>query len=158
MSHNAYGILALDRPHRFRLDGYWVTPWRLSIGLQAFAESGAPLNRTGYLNEFYGSVIYLDPRGSAGRLPTLWGTNLTLSYPVVVGPATVTLQAYLFNVFDKQIATFRNDEWTVSQPAGYPATIHDPNQAQDNVVYGEVTGRSDPRPLSRGRSRLFLSP
>ena len=24
MWHNAYGTLALDRPNRFRLDGYWV--------------------------------------------------------------------------------------------------------------------------------------
>ena len=29
-AHNAYGALALDRPHRFRFDGYWVSPWRLS--------------------------------------------------------------------------------------------------------------------------------
>ncbi len=54
MSHNGYGALALDRPHRFRFDGYWVSPWRLSVGLQAFAESGAPLNRLGYLNAFTG--------------------------------------------------------------------------------------------------------
>ena len=47
MWHNAYGALALDRPNRFRLDGYWVTPWRLSIGLQTFVESGAPYNKLG---------------------------------------------------------------------------------------------------------------
>jgi len=39
---NGYGKLTLDRPHHFRFDGYWVTPWRLSLGMQAFAESGAP--------------------------------------------------------------------------------------------------------------------
>ena len=113
MWHNAYGILALDRPHRFRLDGYWVTPWRLSVGLQAFVESGAPLNRLGYFNESYGASVFLVPRGSEGRLPTLWGTNLTLSYPIVIGPATVTLQAYLFNVFNKQIAISRDEEWSI---------------------------------------------
>ena len=48
--HNGYGTLALDRPNRFRFDGYWVTPWRLSVGLQAFVESGAPLNQMGYFN------------------------------------------------------------------------------------------------------------
>ena len=52
------------------------------------------------------------PRGSEGRLPTLWDANLTLSYPIAIGPATVTLQAYLFNVFNKQIAVARDDFWT----------------------------------------------
>jgi hypothetical protein len=145
MWHNAYGVLALDRPNRFRLDGYWVTPWRLSFGLQAFVESGAPLNRVGYFNGIYGASVFLVPRGSEGRLPTLWGTNLTLSYPVVIGPATVTLQAYLFNVFNKQIAMSRDDELSVSQPDEYPASIFDPNQEQNNPEYGKVTGRSDPR-------------
>jgi hypothetical protein len=145
MEHNAYGILALDRSHRFRLDGYWVTPWRLSLGLQAFVESGAPLNRRGYLNEFYGASVFLVPRGSEGRLPTLWGTSLTLSYPIAIGPATVTLQAYLFNVFNEQIATSRDEAWSTQQPPDYPASIFDANQEQNNPEYGKVTGRSDPR-------------
>jgi hypothetical protein len=150
MSHNGYGILALDRPHRFRLDGYWVTPWRLSVGLQAFAESGAPLNRLGYFNEFYGASVFLVSRGSEGRLPTLWGTNLTLSYPFAIGPATVTLQAYLFNVFNKQIAISRDEEWSRTQPPDYPASLYDPNQEQNNPEYGKVTGRSDPRVFRAG--------
>jgi hypothetical protein len=141
---NAYGILALDRPNRFRFDGFWVSPWRLSVGLQAFAESGAPLNRMGYLNQ-YGYTVFLDPRGSAGRLPTLWGANLSLSYPIAIGPATVTLQAYLFNVFNKQIAIFRDENWSIEQPEGYPATIYDPDQAHPNPYYGYVMDRSSPR-------------
>jgi hypothetical protein len=145
MYHNAYGILALDRPHRFRVDGYWVTPWRLSVGLQAFVESGAPLNRLGYFNEFYGASVFLVPRGSEGRLPTLWGTNLALSYPIAIGPATVTLKADLFNVFNKQIAISRDEEWSVTRPPDYPASLFDPNQEQNNPEYGKVTGRSDPR-------------
>jgi outer membrane receptor protein involved in Fe transport len=145
LSHNAYGILALDRPHRFRFDGYWISPWRLSVGLQAFAESGAPLSRLGYLNESLPPVVYLDPRGSDGRLPTLWGANLSFSYPIAIGPAMVTLQAYLFNVFDKQIAIFRNEWWSTKQPEGYPATIYDPDQAQMNTDYGKVMDRSSPR-------------
>jgi outer membrane receptor protein involved in Fe transport len=146
LSHDAYGVLALDRPNRFRFDGYWVSPWRLSVGLQFFAESGAPLNRMGYLNDIQVPYyVFLDPRGSDGRLPTLWGANLSLSYPIAVGPATVTLQAYLFNVFNKQIAIFRDDIWSVTQPQGYPATIYDPNQAKTNTTYGDVMDRSSPR-------------
>ena len=121
--HNGYGILALDRPHRLRLDGYWATPWRLAVGLQAFVESGAPLNKMGYFNGNCGSCVFLVPRGSAGRLPTLWEANLTLSYPIVMGPTTVTLQAYFFNLFNKQIAVARNDAWARTLlPEGFRTT------------------------------------
>ena len=77
--------------------------------------------------------VFLVPRGSAGRLPTLWEANLTLSYPIAIGPVTVTLQAYLFNLFNKQIAISRDDGWsTTTPPADFPATIYDPNQEQNN--------------------------
>src|SRR5262249_18707415 len=91
------------------------------------------------------TLIFLVPPGSVGHLPTLWGANLTLSYPVAIGPTTVTLQAYLMNVFNKQIATSRDDRWTVAPPDGFPATIYDPNQQQNNPDYGKITGRSEPR-------------
>ncbi len=142
---HGYGILTLDRPHSFRLDGYWTTPWRLSLGLQAFAASGAPLNRFGYFNDAYGAAIFLVPRGSAGRMPALWGTNLTLQYPVRVGPTLVTLQGYLLNVFNKQIPTTQDENWSISPSGDYPADIFDPNQPQQNSDYGKVTSRLDPR-------------
>jgi outer membrane receptor protein involved in Fe transport len=142
--HNGYGTLALDRPHRLRLDGYWVTPLRLSVGLQAFVESGAPLNRLAYYS-CCGALVLLDPRGSAGRLPTLWEANLALSYPIPIGPVTTTLHADFFNLFNNQIVTSRDEGWTTDVPEGYPATIYDPNQKQNNPDYGRVTGRSAPR-------------
>ena len=125
-------------------------PWRLSIGLQAFVESGAPYNRMGYFNGSYGPVIYLDPRGSSGRLPTLWEANLQLAYPIVVGPVTATLQAYVYNLFNNQIATTVDEVWSYSPQDGYPATIYDPNQKQDNPTYGQVTWRYAPRYFRAG--------
>ncbi len=140
--YNAYGRLFLDRPNRFRLDGYWIAPFRLSIGLQAFAASGAPLNRLGYFPQAGATLIYLDPRGSAGRLPTQWDANLSLAYPLKMGPATVTLQAYVFALFNNQIPLTRNDDWTTSANEGSPL---DPNQPQGNGQYGKYTGRQTPR-------------
>ena len=143
--HDAYGILALDRPYQLRFDGYWMTPWKLSVGLSAFVESGSPTNQIGYFNGNYGPVIFLVPRGSVGRLPTLWQTDLTLAYPILVGPATISLQAYLFNIFNKQIAVDRDSVWSLYTPDGYPATIYDPNQEKNNSDYGSVTRRANPR-------------
>ncbi len=53
----------------------------LSVGLQAWAESGAPLDKLGYLCCGI-SAIQLVPRGYAGRLPTTYDANLTLAYPI----------------------------------------------------------------------------
>ena len=97
------------------------------------------------MNEDPGASVFLVPRGSEGRLPTLWGTDLTASYPITIGPATVTLQAYLFNVFNEQIAISRDEAWSNQQPPDYPASIFDPNQEQNNPEYGKVNGRSEPR-------------
>jgi hypothetical protein len=143
--HNGYGTLSLDRPNRIRFDGYWLTPLRLGIGLQAFTESGAPVNQMGYFNRNKGPLIFLVPRGSAGRLPANWGTNLTLSYPVSIGPMTATLQAYLFNVFNKQIAISRTIRGRNKAPHDYPRSLYDPNQDQANDNYGSVNLRSQPR-------------
>src|SRR4030095_9571068 len=79
---NSYGRLFLDRPYRLRLDGFYQTPFRLSVGLQAWLLSGAPLNRNGYFNGIYGSFIQLVPKGYAERLPMEWDASLTLEYPM----------------------------------------------------------------------------
>jgi hypothetical protein len=75
---------------------------------------------------------------------TLWEADLTLAYPITLGPVTVTAQAYFFNVFNNQIAVYRDEVWADQQPEGYPASNFDPNRAQTNPLYGYVTGRSEP--------------
>lgn len=142
--HNGYGRLYVDRPNLFRFDGFYTTPFGLSIGAQGWIRSGAPLNRTGYFNGFPGE-IQLVQRGYAGRLPTEWEANLTLQYPLRIGPVTATLQAYVFNVFDNQIRTGQDQAWTISQPIGYPNTIYDPNQVPNNPNFGQGTARQEPR-------------
>ena len=134
------GSLSLDRPNHFRFDGSWVTPWRLSVGLQMFVESGAPLNKIGY------PFVFLVPRGSAGRLPTLWEGSLTLSYPIAIGPVIVTLQAYLFNLFNKQIAISRDENWSTDNcPRTFPRRSTTRTRSKTNPYYGNVTGRYAPR-------------
>ena len=132
--HNAYGRLFLDRPHRFRFDGFGTGPWGFTLGLQFFVASGAPLNRLGYFDFYQAPLIYLDPRGSVRRLPTLWDANLSLSCPLTFGPVTITLLAYVFNVFNNQIPLTRDNEWT---------TTPDPEVVNDD--YGKFTSRQAPR-------------
>jgi outer membrane receptor protein involved in Fe transport len=154
MHHDIYGRLYLDRPHSFRFDGYYVTPLKVFVGLQGYVQSGAPESRLGYLNEFSPGAVFLVPRGTEGRLPTVWEANLTLGYPFRVGPATVTVQAFVFNLFDNQIATTRDDTWSDSPPPDYPTSLYDPDQGQNNPEYGKTTSRQEPRSV---RAALKIS-
>jgi hypothetical protein len=151
--HNSYGRLYLDRPHQARLDGFFVAPFGLSIGVQAWLRSGAPLNKYGYVNYGWGSSIQLVPKGYAGRLPADWEANLTLGYPIRLGPVTATLQAYVYNVFNNQIRTDQDTVWSDQQPSDYPESIYDPDQEQSNPNYGRITGRQDPR-MVRGAVKV----
>jgi hypothetical protein len=149
---NSYGRLYQDRPHNVRLDGYYATPWKLWVGLQAYLQSGAPLSRIGYFS--YGfSDVQLVQKGTDGRLPATWEANLTLGYPLALGPVTVTAQLYVFNLFNNQIRTSQNMVWSAFAPPDYPKSLFDPNQEQNNPEYRKITSRQEPR-LIRGAIRI----
>ena len=154
--HNNYGKLFLDRPHNFRLDLSYTTPFGLFAGLQGFVQSGAPLNKQGYFNSGYVAEIMLVQRGEAKRLPAQYEMNLTLGYPIALGPVTVTPQVFLFNLLNRQEEILEDVRFSNSQPAGYTdcvtqglnapgCTIFDPNQQQTNPNYGKITQRQNPR-------------
>jgi hypothetical protein len=124
------------------------------VGLQGYVQSGAPESRLGYLNELSPGAVFLVPRGTEGRLPTVWEANLTLGYPFRVGPATVTVQAFVFNLFDNQIRSSRDDTWSDSPPPDYPTSLYDPDQEQNNPEYGKTTSRQEPRSV---RAALKIS-
>ena len=136
--HNDYGRLYLDRTHNFRMDGSYTTPFHLFVGLQGYVHS---------------SGVPLVPRGEAKTLPTLWEANVTVGYPIALGPATVTLQAYVLNLFNNQTEIQENQYCTNRMPAGYPATLYDPTVPCNNVNYSKILARQSPRIL-RGMVRV----
>jgi hypothetical protein len=160
-----YGRLYLDRPHNFRLDTSYVTPFKLSVGLQAYVQSGPPLSKVGFFNSGYGAQVQLVPLGTAGRLPAQYEANLSLAYPINLGPATVTLQAYVFNLLNRQAVTNVDNNWQISQGANYPQTpdqypqifyppcttaqaanpVANKCNEQNNPNYGLATARQSPR-------------
>ena len=86
-------------------------------------------------------------------LPATWEANLTLGYPLAIGPVTVTAQLYIFNLFNNQIRTSQDMVWSSFPPADYPKSLFNPNQEQNNPEYRKITGRQDPR-LVRGAIRI----
>lgn len=148
---NTYGALALDHPHQARLDLTYTFPFRTFVGLGAYVQSGAPRNRLGSVHAYQPFIapVFLIPRGSGERLPTLWEADLTVGYPFSIGPVVVTAQVYLFNLFNNQFPTYRNPvyrRFTVNPP-GYPDTIYDADVPADYLAGNrdKIQGRQDPR-------------
>ena len=165
---NAYGNLELDRPHQFRIDAVYNAPFGVSVGGQFYVRSGNPTSRLGYYNSFYPDLLYLDQRGSNGRLPTDYEMNLSLAYNWNIGPVTITPQMYVFNLINRQTVTgidqrfniFGNYVTTKGSPfygqAGIEPGKTDPVSGvtcpssatapcSDNVDYRKATSRVTPR-------------
>jgi hypothetical protein len=162
--HNAYGNLELDRPHQGRLDVVYNAPFGLSAGAQFYVRSGLPTTRFGFFNNFYPTDLFLDPRGSGPRTPTDYDMNLSLGYNLNIGPVTVTPQAYLYNVLNRQTATALNTNFNtagsfVTDPSSpffgqagvQPGTSNCPATASgpctDNPDYLKAAARTNPRLL-----------
>jgi hypothetical protein len=132
---NAYGNLELDRPHQFRVDAVYTAPFGLSVGLQAYVRSGVPTSRNGRYNTNYPFELYLDPRGSDGRLPVDYEANLSIAYNVNVGPVTITPQLYIFNILNRQTVTGLDQNFN---PRGsYVTTPTSPFFGQNGVEPGK---------------------
>jgi hypothetical protein len=146
---NAYGNLALDRRHQFRLDGAYTMPVGLTIGLDAHLRSGTPLSEYGYFNSGYGAEGYqVVPTGSAGRLPWNYDFNLSLSYTMKFSGMTATLIAQGNNLLNKQDVLGRNQDCTVAPPPTPGAVTNCSavtNPTSANPDYGLVTWRSNSR-------------
>jgi len=130
---NTYGRLPNDRPHQFKLDGSYRTPWKLLIGASFRAQSGIPFNQliphpVYGNNEGFGlprgtaivptvSSSVVDPNfpnvvNSIGGTRTPFTTNLDMNayYPIQLGEnKQLRLQLDWFNVFNTQRA-IRLDE------------------------------------------------
>ena len=78
---NADGLLPNDRTHVFKLDGTVRPGFGLTVGASGAWESGTPLNELGRDVDVAAYVpVFLQPRGSVGRAPSLWDVNLRAAY------------------------------------------------------------------------------
>jgi hypothetical protein len=80
---NSTGLLPNDRPHVVKLAGSYRSRVGLSIGTFFTLQSGTPVNEFAP-GIFAGPVspVFLVPRGSAGRTPSIWDLNLRFGYDV----------------------------------------------------------------------------
>ncbi len=83
---NSTGLLPNDVTHMLKFCGSYELAFGLSTGVVFLLQSGTPVNEFGGSSFIPGYTTFLQPRGSAGRTPTLWDLNVRLTYNI----ATIT--------------------------------------------------------------------
>jgi hypothetical protein len=144
---NTYGRLPNDRPHQFKFNGSYRTPWKLLVSGNFYAQSGVPFNQlTPHPiygnNEGFGVVrgTAVVPTVSASepgfpnfvnsigktRTPTTFNLDLGAYYPISFGEGKeLRLTGDWFNVFNNQRAVTLDQTFSInSGVASVPATVN----------------------------------
>jgi len=140
---NTYGRLPNDRPHQFKFNGSYRTPWKLLLSGNFYAQSGVPFNQL-IPHPIYGNNEgFAVQRGTAivptvsatqagfpnvvesvgsNRSPTTMNLDLGVYYPIKVGEGKeLRLTGDWFNVFNSQRAITLDQTFQInSGVAGVP--------------------------------------
>jgi hypothetical protein len=147
---NAYGKLANDRPNQFKVTGFHRLPFGMTIGVNAYYRSGTPEDKLGSFALINGAPVplYLEPRGSQGRTPADWDTDLHLDYTLPVRALHASLIADIFRIFNRQTVLRTNPFYNED---GFQSD----NGVQTNPNYGAPILRADPS-LARVGLRIWF--
>jgi hypothetical protein len=162
---NRDGSLPHDRPHSFKLDGYYMfdlgKKWgKIIPGTRFRAYSGNPINALGRHHRYGRNESFLLPRGEMGRIPPYWFVDLRLVYQRDLGRGmNLEVWSDLFNVLNRQKPVAVDDEYTLDETnpivGGDFADLiwlksqttdggETPNPAQRKLSFNEVSGRTSP--------------
>lgn len=169
---NYNGDLDQDIRHKIKLDGTYdqdLGRWgSLTSGGTFKYYSGTPLNAQGREGLYYQTddLIFLVPRGTAGRNPAYWLFDVSLGYKYNLSSGrSLELKLDIFNIFNRQIAAGYDDRYTVSSVTnlvtqGTSNYYGDPSKwtlarlEQHTVpdwVYEQAVNPNLPAPLSQWR-------
>jgi outer membrane receptor protein involved in Fe transport len=127
---NTYGRLPNDRPHQFKFNGSYETPWRLVLSGNFYAQSGIPFNAL-IPHPVYGdNEGFLVQRGTAinpvtgsSRTPFTYQLDFGAYYPIPLGEKReLRFMFDWFNVTNSQRA-IREDE-TFKINSGLPGAAN----------------------------------
>jgi hypothetical protein len=100
------GVLQTDRPHYFKFQGSYDTPWGTIVGIDYRAASGTVQQST----ITYKSVpVFSDARGDLGRTPIYTQTDLLFQHEVPLpGRSRLSVGLNVLNLFDQDTVTRQN--------------------------------------------------
>jgi hypothetical protein len=112
---NSYGLLRNDTPHQFKFTGYYAFPFGLTAGMNFTWQSGRPINLIGCPEDFvacangYSLEGFIVPKGSYGRMPSIYEGDFHLEYALRFGSVSVTPMITVFNFLNRQAAISQDD-------------------------------------------------
>ncbi|HEX3251128.1 MAG TPA: TonB-dependent receptor [Pyrinomonadaceae bacterium] len=145
---NTYGRLPNDRPHQFKFNGSYRTPWNLLVSGNFYAQSGVPFNQL-IPHPIYGNNEgFAVQRGTAiipavtavqagfpnvvesvgsNRSPTTMNLDLGVYYPIKVGEGKeLRLTGDWFNVFNSQRAVTLDQTFTINSGVAGVSPVPNP--------------------------------
>ena len=144
---NTYGRLPNDRPHQFKFNGSYRTPFKVLISGNFYMQSGTPFNQLKPHPLYGNNEGFQVQRGTAivptvsatqpgfpnvvnsigsSRTPTTMNLDLGAYYPIKFGEKReLRLSADWFNVFNSQRAVTLDQTWTInSGVASVPPVVN----------------------------------
>ncbi|HEX8499929.1 MAG TPA: TonB-dependent receptor [Pyrinomonadaceae bacterium] len=143
-----YGRLPNDRPHQFKFDGSYRTPFKLMVSGSFRAQSGIPFNQLVPDVDYGNNEGFGVPRGTAivpsvtasdpnfpnrvdsigsNRTPTTWNLDLGAYYPINFGEdKQLRFQLDWFNVFNNQRAIRLDETFTITSGVTGVADVPNP--------------------------------
>jgi outer membrane receptor protein involved in Fe transport len=172
---NAFGRLRNDRTHQIKVSGYYAFPFGLTVGANAFYNTGRPYSIRGCASDQiacdagYSQEGYLVPRGSAGDLPAAYEADLHLEYGLHFGTVAVTPILDVFNLLNRQGVLSRDELFNntnalpgndprsgIGQPGCTAQNASLTNAAcASNPTYGKDIGWQNPRLVRLGARVSF---
>jgi len=145
---NTYGRLPNDRPHQFKFNGSYRTPWKLLVSGNFYIQSGTPFNQL-IPHPIYGNNEgFQVQRGTAivptvsatqagfpnvvdsigsNRTPTTMNLDLGVYYPIKFGEKKeLRLTGDWFNVFNSQRAVTLDQTFTINSGVSGVAPVANP--------------------------------
>jgi outer membrane receptor protein involved in Fe transport len=145
---NTYGRLPNDRPHQFKFNGSYRTPFKLMISGNFYMQSGTPFNQLiphpiygnneGFAVQRGTAIVptvsatqtgfpnVVDSIGSQ-RTPTTMNLDLGIYYPIKVGEGKeLRLSGDWFNVFNSQRAITLDQTFTINSGVAGVAPVANP--------------------------------
>jgi hypothetical protein len=146
--NNTYGRLPNDRPHQFKFNGSYRTPWKVLLSANFYAQSGVPFNQL-IPHPIYGNnegfqvqrgtaiipaVAVSDPAfpnyvNSVGsnRSPTTMNMDFGFYYPIKFGEKKeLRLTGDWFNAFNSQRAVTLDQTFTINSGVSGVAAVPNP--------------------------------
>ncbi|HEX4439595.1 MAG TPA: TonB-dependent receptor [Thermoanaerobaculia bacterium] len=145
---NAYGRLSLDRRQQAKMQAAYVFPFGLTTSLSGFFQTGTPISRIGWWNNYAGPEIFITRRGSEGRTPDTYEIDAHLDYGLFIRPVTIHFLVDVFNLLNRQQIETVDQVWATDQ-------ADNNNPEPTNSHYGLANTWQQPRTLRVGLRLSF---